>query len=818
MEATLPDVAVSGQVSHNIALPWWRAGCSVVPIKPDGTKRPSQEWKPLQERRMTEAEVHAAWSGRSTVGVAVICGQVSGNLEMLELEAEASNGRALESISAALVEIGLTDLWSQLNAGYSEWTPSGGLHLLYRISDHAVPGNTKIASGPTGKTLSETRGEGGYVIVAPSPGECHPSGEAWLTINGSPETIPTISWDQRERLHRAIWSALDQSPPAPPQPPTRLLELRGPRPDGTLTPGDDYALKTDWAEILEPHGWRAQVYQGAAGERLWTRPGKRRIDGSSASTDYQGKPGLYVWSTSTGLPSEQPLSKLFVYAHYNHGGDMQAAARSLREQGYGSPRPPALRSDTFMGDEPTTGAVEDMGVPSPVRRFRPATFTDVGMAEMFHKLTAYKFVYVPARNKWMYWNGSIWQLDYRGIRLREEIVRLTKEMLDEAKRAQDDVMIKWATKQLNSPRIEACLSVLTYTHYADADQFDADRNLLNVQNGMLDLKTFELHPHDSRRFQTKMMGAAFRPEAHAPRWEKYLSEVLPDPAMQDFLQRMVGYTMTGNPVQRALAILHGPGGTGKSRFIEILSRLFGSYGTTAADSLFRSKRDQPTGPSNDLNDLRGARLASVSELDYGLRMDEALVKRLTGLDRITSRGLYEENQTWMPQCVIWLATNHHFRITSDDGAIWSRIKVIPFTQKIEHENPHILEELIEEADGIFNWMVEGLRKYYEHGVFVPDGVREAIENYKGEQDMVTQFIIEGKDEERLILDDNGRLHTVQSYHMFKAWCQDNMLQPLGRTRFFRRMEAAGFSRAKASDGFWYWHGIQAGLRGVLGSL
>lgn len=815
----MTDVEASGQARHNIALPWWRAGCSVVPIQPNGTKRPEIEWKSLQERRMPEAEVHARWHGRPAHGVAVICGAVSGNLEMLELEAEASNGRSLDSVMSALVGIGLTDLWQRLHDGYSEWTPSGGLHLLYRISDHPVPGNTKIATGPDGKkTLSETRGEGGYVIVAPSPGECHPSGEGWLVINGDPTTIPTISWDERQRLHRAIWAALDQSPPPPtPSPPTPSREVAL-RPDGQLTPGDDFALRVDWEEVLGPQGWRAQVYPGRDGERLWTRPGKRRIDGSSASTDYQGKPGLYVWSTSTGLPTEQPLSKLFVYAHYHHGGDMQAAARELRQRGFGSERPPALRSDTFMGDDPPSGAAPDMGVTSPVRKFRPITLTDVGMAEMFHQLSGAKHVFVPARNKWMYWNGRTWQPDYRGIRLREEIVRLTHEMLNEAKRTGDDVMLKWATKQMNSARIEAAVSALTYTHYADVDQFDADRNLLNVQNGLLDLDTFELHPHDPSKLQTKMMGANYTPELHAPAWEKYLSEVLPDPEMQDFLQRMVGYTLTGNPVQRALAILHGPSGTGKSRFIEILSTLFGSYGTTAADSLFRSKREQPAGPSNDLNDLRGARLASVSELDYGVRMDEALVKRLTGLDRITSRGLYEENQTWMPQCVIWLATNHHFRITSDDNAIWNRIKVIPFTQKIENEDPFILNKLIEEADGIFAWMIEGLKKYRQHGIVAPNGVQTAVEDYKGEQDMVTQFIVEMSAEDRIVLGEDQRFHTTQLFAAFKIWCQDNVMQPLGRTRFYRRLEANGYRRVKGAEGFWYWEGVGPGTRGALGSL
>jgi putative DNA primase/helicase len=344
--------------------------------------------------------------------------------------------------------------------------------------------------------------------------------------------------------------------------------------------------------------------------------------------------------------------------------------------------------------------------------------------------------------------------------------------------------------------------------------------MLNVANGMLDLNTGELHPHDPKFLATKMMGCSYDPDADCPQWMAYLDKVLPDPDLREYVQKMVGYTLTGNPVQRAVAILYGPGGTGKSRFIEILAAVFGEYGTTAADSLLRSKREQ-TGPSNDLHDLRGARLASVSELDSGVRMDEALVKRLSGLDRITSRDLYESNQTWTPECVIWLATNHLPKISSDDGAIWDRMKVIPFKQQITsaERDPFILTKLMGEASGILNWILQGLALYNEtQDLATPQSVLAEVAEYRNDQDSVVQFFGDSIEEGRLVVGDPEDLSILKSqlFVIYKEWCRNNFIQALGQVRFSDRVRTMGYEQIKRSR--WFWRGISPGSLGVLGTF
>src|SRR5262245_8013898 len=195
---------------------WNDAGVSTIPILANGTKPPACRWAPFQARLPQLGDLERWWSNDHGWGLAVICGAVSGNLELIELEGRAMDPDAMARMEDLIISRGAGDTWNLLMSpeGYSEWSPSGGLHLLYRVSDHPVPGNTKLAQDdtkPNPLVLAETRGEGGYVIVAPSGGQVHPSGGSWVLCLGSYGNLPTISWEDRCRLHDAITEALDLS-------------------------------------------------------------------------------------------------------------------------------------------------------------------------------------------------------------------------------------------------------------------------------------------------------------------------------------------------------------------------------------------------------------------------------------------------------------------------------------------------------------------------------------------------------------------------------------------------------------------------------
>ena len=299
------------------------AGVNVIPVRHDGTKAPAL--KAWQSHRTTAADLDAWFGGddprHRAIGAA--CGALSGGLEMLEIEG--AHVGLLEDVGRAAGAAGLLELWERVNGGWCERSPSGGVHWFYRVEGMDVPGNVKLAATEARQTIAETRGQGGQVVLAPSGGTTHKTGRAWERLDGGPATVPTLTAAERETLH-GLFRALDRAP-------ARTVEHR---PASTLAPadgarpGDLYAARTTWDELLTRHGW--QVHHRAGAETHWTRPGKSTAEGPSATTREDG--GLYVFSTSTAFDPETPYSKFGAYAVLEHGGDHAAAARALAADGF----------------------------------------------------------------------------------------------------------------------------------------------------------------------------------------------------------------------------------------------------------------------------------------------------------------------------------------------------------------------------------------------------------------------------------------------------------------------------------------------------
>lgn len=322
---------------------WYLNGFCAIPVRSDGSKAPGlTHWRELQSRLPNGTEL-ANWfgSGVERSGYGLLMGSVSGNAEMLEFE-----GRAVHLMPEFLVrcnEAGCGDVARTVLAGYREETPSGGVHLIFRVSDGPALPNTKLAADPNGQCMIETRGEGGFVVTAPSNGTTHPSGGAWVLRSGTYGEVPVITCAQRDALY-AVARSFDETPEALRPTSRPISDPSNPFSDhydgGGLSPLDHFRAEASWADILEPQGWE-WVRRGAGGEDYWLRPGKRDEGGdarfSVSATTGRADDGdrLYIFSTSTTLPAETPHNKDYVYAHYNHGGDMKAAAHALHAQGWG---------------------------------------------------------------------------------------------------------------------------------------------------------------------------------------------------------------------------------------------------------------------------------------------------------------------------------------------------------------------------------------------------------------------------------------------------------------------------------------------------
>jgi hypothetical protein len=328
-----PDSQPTTSPLHS-ALEFLLAGVNVVPVREDGSKAPSGAWK-LAQSQMTDAVEVVKWA-TTAQGFGIITGAVSGNLEMLELEGRAVAAGLLEEARDLAHDAEIGDIWDKLQETYIEMTPSGGIHWLYRI-DGIVPGNTKIAQRPGANDLPEcwieTRGEGGFVVVAPSSGTVHPTGQPWVRLDHkTPADIVTFTEDERAELH-SLLRLFDTMPVV--EEIERTITTRAT--DGNLSPGDDYNARTTWDELLVPAGWK-KIRTMSTGEVQWTRPGKDR--GISATTGRTESDNLYVWSTSTQFEQEKPYSKWAVFTLFNfHSLSEQAfkdSTKALRGQGYGS--------------------------------------------------------------------------------------------------------------------------------------------------------------------------------------------------------------------------------------------------------------------------------------------------------------------------------------------------------------------------------------------------------------------------------------------------------------------------------------------------
>lgn len=781
-----------------VARIWQAAGVSIIPILDNQTKRPALRWSPYQAVAPTIEQVDEWWGNGKPWGLALICGAISGNLEMTEIEGRAMVSDKLQDLINRMDELGVGHVWDLLYGpeGFTETSPSGGLHFLYRISDHEVPGNTKIARRPATeeelsadpqdrlKVLAETRGHGGYVITAPTPGICHPSGEPWTLREGRYGILPTITWQERNLFHEALRLALDESPAMsvtttlPSSSGTSSTTSSLLSATGVLSPGDDFEAHTDWAEILEPHGWTLESRRGP--ERHWTRPGKDRREGASATSGRAGdRDRLYVFSTSTVFESEVPYTKFGAYALLNHGGDHHAAARELVRQGFGEQRSVATLEGIDLNPEVEV-ETED-------------TFScdDVGNAMRLAKQAAGGYRYIWEEKRFYRWTGSVWEHDFDGG-ITREAVRVTESMAATAAENGSEALAKWAKSSRSAAKITASINLAkTFGLTRSTADWNPNRHLLNVRNGVLDLKTGTLRPHDRTYLMTQTFGASYDPHAACPEFEKFVEQALPDPSMRTYLQRALGYSLLGDADQRSMFLICGPSGTGKSTLMDTIRELFADYGITAPAGTFRQARGDKS-PSNDLHALRHKRFVATSETTESTTFDEDLLKRLTGRDRVQSRALYQEHVEWVPECTLWLATNHAPNFNSDDDAIWRRAKIIPFNTVFlgEGQVPDMARSvLVPEADGILNWLLAGLQEYLLYGLGEPEDVQRLAKEQRTQSDSVARFMEDRLADGWLLVQPDLQVRSSELYAMYVEWSRQTGDRSLGNRRFNNRVQS-----------------------------
>lgn len=414
--------------------------------------------------------------------------------------------------------------------------------------------------------------------------------------------------------------------------------------------------------------------------------------------------------------------------------------------------------------------------------------TDYGNAERLVTTRGDDILFCHVWKKWLHWDGTRWVIDESG-----EIVRLAKatvrSIYREAATIEDEgsrkATAKWAWESEKAPRIEAMIK-LTQSEpdiSVRPEQLDSDRWLMNCANGTIDLATGDLRPHRRDDLITKFAPVACDPLARCPRWKRFLQEVFePHPDLIDFIQRAVGYSLTGDTREECLFLLWGTGRNGKGTLIKTLASMLGDYAGTADFSAFVQRRNNH-GPRDDIAIMKGKRFISSQESREGAALAESLIKWVTGGDRVRARRLYENSYEWDPTHKIWLATNHKPVIRGADPAIWSRIKLIPFGISFEGREDKTLKlALLDELPGILAWAIEGCLEWQRQGLNFPPTIIEATGDYRHESDQIARFV-----EECCVVGEFAQVKARQLYKAYRDWAEEMGEQTLSETAFGLRI-------------------------------
>jgi putative DNA primase/helicase len=435
-------------------------------------------------------------------------------------------------------------------------------------------------------------------------------------------------------------------------------------------------------------------------------------------------------------------------------------------------------------------------------------FTDLGNAERFAAGYADQLRYCGDWKKWLYWDETHWRIDNTGETARKaaEVVRqilsLSATLPEEGKQK---AMASFARRCESAARLGSLLALAQSQAQlaVTADAFDSDPWLFNTQNCMIDLKTNQALPHDPLRLVTKLSPIVYDPAATCPAWEAFLTRVLADrPELIRYLQKAAGYSLTGETGEQCLFLLYGQGANGKSTFLSTIMGILSSYARQLPMDALLAKTNHPI--PNDIAALRGARFASAVEADDGSRMAESLVKQMTGQDKLTARFLHGEWFEFDAQFKLWLATNHKPVIRGCDEAIWRRMRLIPFTVTIPaaERDPHLGEKLRQEWPGILNWALAGCRLWREEGLTPPEDVLAATEEYRGEMDILGDFVAQC-----CVKNPFGAAVVAESYRVYERWCVNTAERPATKRTFVSRMRERGLKTRHGSGHVLVWDGL-----------
>lgn len=418
-------------------------------------------------------------------------------------------------------------------------------------------------------------------------------------------------------------------------------------------------------------------------------------------------------------------------------------------------------------------------------------FTELLFAKQISRVSSNQMRWCREIKSWLVWDGKRWLADDLAaynfvVGYLEQIKANIAKIPDVETRKQQ--MTRYLAFETNN-RIEAILKICSRKLSDSLDNYDRDGCLLNADNGIIDLRTGNLQPHEPARRLRKIMSVSFDPEAKCPLWEKVLDRLLGGrPDLIEYIHILIGSFLVAGPA-KALYFPHGPGDNGKSLVSNTILEMLGDYGLVFRVESFSSKRGDP-GVPNDLARLPGVRFVASTETEEGGRLDEAKIKMLTGGDKITARFLHKEFFDFWPTHKLWVQGNYKPVIRGTDNAIWNRVKLLPFSVTIPkgEQDPDLPAKLRQELPGILAWAVRGCLKWQSESLKEPPCVILATQEYRKEMDTLGLFL-----DERIMEKVGHNLSKTAMYQQYVRWATENQLEhPINKIVLGRQLVERGF--------------------------
>lgn len=550
------------------------------------------------------------------------------------------------------------------------------------------------------------------------------------------------------------------------------------------------------ADSLSSIGIDATCNSGGAGK--WSKAYSKTLEGArvvilpdkdKAGRDHAAQVmGMTPWASILELPGNAKDPADWIAA----GGTREQLER------LSSAEPPASELEADSEEN------EDASILGSLSGF---AICDQGAGERFAFDHLGCLIYVADSGHWRAWDGRRWAEDFGKVAVNSAAKRTANRINEDAMQLGEGAASKtvkaWVKKCHSTTGRENMVKDATSEPGMHTLQgaFDLDPWKLNVANGVLDLKALELIPHSPEHRQTKLLDIAYDREEPLPmRWLGFLDRIMAGNSdLIGYLQRAVGYCLTGTLGEDVMMFLHGSGANGKTVFIRVIQALLGEYSDVIpTEVLMDAGRMQKNGASPDIAKLQGVRLVVASETHEAKHIDEQLVKQLTGRDLISARRLYSDSFTFAPTHKLILVGNHKPEIRGTDEGIWRRIHLVPFTVTIpEAERDGDLGPAIirEELPGILAWAVTGCEWWQREGLNPPPEVCEATEDYRSEMDILGAWI-----EERCETEADQCEGSSSLYQSYKDWMDRQGQRAWSQRRFSNSLALRGFRREKGRMG------------------